>query len=99
MLVARLHDNDNGEQTLLILLEPANIAKLQINQPIVKALNEFLPELPEKVELVIGYCPDMVFLAERIKAGVSLQEALTECMGRKEVYSHPEQAEEIERLI
>lgn len=99
MLVARMHENESGEQTLLILLEPANIAKLQINQPIVKALNEFLPELPEKVELVIGYCPDMVFLAERIKAGILLPDALAESMNRKEVYSRPEQAEEVERLI
>jgi hypothetical protein len=99
MIAARLHDNDTGEQILLLVLEPANIAKLQLNQPIVKPLNEFLPELPIKVELVIAYCPDTEFVAERVKAGANLLEALQESMSRKEVYSHSEQAEEIERLI
>jgi hypothetical protein len=53
MIVARGGGKD-GTDVVLMVLEPGNIAKMQIGQPIVKSLNEFLPELPIKVDLNKG---------------------------------------------
>lgn len=84
MIVARAA-GDKGE-LLLMVLEPGNIAKMQLGQPIVKKLKEFLPELPEDIELMICLCPDVGYLAERVRSGDDFVEALEKAMKRPEVY-------------
>jgi hypothetical protein len=56
MIAARLHD-EKGPVCLMLVLEPGNIEKLKAGQPIHKWLNEFIPELPTKVELLFAYYP------------------------------------------
>lgn len=85
MIIAKLDDKD-GKNCLLMILEPGNIAKLQLGQPIVKDLREFIPELKSPYEIVIGFCPDVEFLADKVRAGMDFTQALELAMKRKEVY-------------
>ena len=94
MIVARMGKTDPGE-SLLFLLEPGNILKLQMGQPIVKKLHEFMPQLSEDAEIIIAVCPDVAYLARRVKDGDDFMTALDKAMKRKEVYVRPQDAEEV----
>jgi hypothetical protein len=73
------------DNKLLIVIEPGNIEKLKIGKPLIVPLNKFMPELPA-VDLAIAYTPDIVWIAEQIKSGVSLLDALGQGLGRVEVF-------------
>jgi hypothetical protein len=60
MIVALLK-TDGPDEIVMFLLEPANVAKLQLGQPVIKCLNDFLPNLPCKVEICLSYTPDVVW--------------------------------------
>lgn len=98
MIVAKMGKESPGE-SLLFILEPGNIAKLQLGQPIVKNLHEFLPELPVNSEIVIALCPDVQYLADRVKAGDDFVTALGKAMKRPDVYVRPQDAETVVRFI
>jgi hypothetical protein len=85
--------------SLLFVLEPGNIAKLELGQPIVKKLHELMPEFAEDAELIICLCPDVAYVAERVRAGDDLADALEKAMKRPAVYVRPEQAEAVEKLF
>lgn len=53
MIAARLHD-DKGGICLMLVLEPGNFEKLKKGEPIHKWLNEFMPELQTKIELLFA---------------------------------------------
>ena len=85
MIVAR--GGDGEKDFVLMILEPANLAKLQLGQPIVKSLNEFIPELTTKIDLLLAWCPDVGYLEERVKSGIGLVDALKDAMTRAEVFN------------
>jgi hypothetical protein len=87
-----------GGESLLILLEPGNVAKLQLGEPIVKDLKEFLPDFPP-LEIVIGYCPDVQFVSAQVKAGMPFAEALQKSLDRPEVYVRPHEAEYLVKQV
>ena len=87
MIAAR--GGDGEKDFVLMILEPANLAKLQLGQPIVKSLNEFIPELTTKIDLLLAWCPDVGYLEERVKSGIGLVDALKDAMTRAEVFNRP----------
>lgn len=97
MIVARMGE-EGAPDSLLVLLEPGNLAKLQLGQAITKDMSEFLPGVTPGTNLVIGFCPDVQFVADRVKAGDSFFEALKASMDRPEVFLRPDHAEDIIQL-
>lgn len=100
MIAARLHD-EKGSVCVMLVLEPGNLEKLKAGQPIHKWLNEFIPELPLKVELLFAYTPDAVWVAERMKGckgdGLRLAELIQESLNRPPVVVRDRTAEEMRR--
>lgn len=102
MIAARLHD-DSGKICLMIVLEPGNLEKLKQGQPIHKWLNEFIPELPQQVELLFAYSPDIVWVAEQVKDckgdAIKLAEVIQASLTRTPVITRDRTAEELKRVI
>lgn len=103
MIAARLHDGTN-KVCLLLVLEPGNIEKLKQGQPIHKWLNEFIPELPQKVELLFAYSPDVVWVAEQMRSrgtndAMEMAEIIEQSLTRKPVVTRDHTAEEMKRVI
>jgi len=103
MIAARMHDED-GKICVMLVLEPGNLEKLKQGQPIHKYLNEFIPELPLKVEMLFAYSPDIVWVAEQMKkAGthdaLKLAEIVEESLTRKPVVVRDRTAEELKRVF
>lgn len=94
MIIARATGED-GNQLLLMILEPGNISKLELGQPIIKKLKEFIPELPEEIEFMIALCPDVAYLAKRVKDGDDFISALKKAMKRPNVYVRDHEDAEI----
>jgi len=86
----------------MLVLEPGNLEKLKEGQPIHKWLNEFIPELPFKVELLFCYTPDAVWVAQqngRNTDGVKLAEIIEASLTRKPVVIRDRTAEEMKRQM
>lgn len=66
MLAMRLHDEAKSICVMLVL-EPGNLEKLKEGKPIHKWLNEFIPELPAKVELLFAYSPDLPWVVGEMR--------------------------------
>ncbi len=102
MIAARLHD-ENGSLCVMLVLEPGNLEKLKAGEPIHKWLNEFIPELPTKVELLFAYTPDAVWVAERMKGckgdALRLAELIQESLTRPPVVVRDKTAEEMRRQM
>lgn len=103
MIAARLHDEENNI-CLLFVLEPGNIEKLKQGQPIHKWLNEFLPHLPQKVELLLAYSPDVVWVAEQMRArgtndAIEMAEIIKQSLTRKPVTVRDRTAEEMKKVF
>ena len=102
MISALLHDEKGI--CILLVLEPGNIERLQQGKPIHKWLNEFIPELPTKVELLFAYSPDVMWVAEQMQnAGhddaAKLAEIVQESLTRKPVVVRDRTAEELKRVL
>lgn len=103
MIAARLRGED-GSVCVMLVLEPGNIEKLKRGEPIHKWLNEFIPELRTKVELLFAYTPDAVWVAEQLKGveggdASKLAEAIEESLSRKPVVVRDRTAEEMKRTL
>jgi hypothetical protein len=102
MIAARLHD-EKGSICLMLVLEPGNLEKLKAGQPIHKWLNEFIPELPTKVELLFAYTPDAAWVAEQVKGcngdALRLAEVIQESLDREPVVVRDKTAEEMWRDV
>jgi len=102
MIAARLRD-ENGFDCVMLVLEPGNIEKLKRGEPIHKWLNEFIPELPRKIELLFCYTPDVPWVAEQMKSvngdAIKLAELIQESLTRKPVIDRKKSAEELARYI
>jgi len=102
MIAARLHDGE-GKVIILMILEPGNIEKLKQGQPIHKFLNEFIPELPTRIELMFAYSPDVEWVAREIekapKDAQHLAEILQESLSRPEVLVRDKTAEEMNKAF
>jgi hypothetical protein len=102
MIAARLHDED-GNVCVMLVLEPGNLEKLKRGEPIYKWLNEFLPELHQKIELLFCYTPDAMWVAEQMKGcqgdALKLAEILQQSLSREPVVVRPRDAEEMKRWI
>jgi hypothetical protein len=106
MLAAPLH-NDDGRICLLLVLEPGNLEKLKSGQPIHKWLNEFVPELPAKIELMLTYSPDLEWVAQQaadqIKTaecdGPTLLQIIQESLTREPVLVRNRSAEEMRKFV
>lgn len=100
MIAARLHDEKGGVCVMLVL-EPGNLEKLKAGEPIHKWLNEFIPELPTKIELLFSYTPDAAWVAERMKDckgdALRLAELIQESLTRPPVVVRDRTAEEMRR--
>jgi hypothetical protein len=86
----------------MLVLEPGNIEKLKRGEPIHKWLNEFIPELPTKVELLFAYTPDAVWVAEQLRGAkggdaTKLAEIIQESLSRSPVVVRDKTAEEMRR--
>jgi hypothetical protein len=82
------------DNLLCLVLEPGNIDKLQIGQPIVKDLREFIPDLPEPMMLMLAWTPDAMWVADQLKRGKPVAETLEKSLTREEVHVRPYQAAE-----
>ena len=102
MIAARLHEKD-GSVCIMLVLEPGNLEKLKRGEPIHKWLNEFMPELRQKVELLFCYTPDAVWVAEQLNAtkgdAVKLAEVIEASLSRKPVVVRDKTAEEMKRTM
>lgn len=101
MIAARLHD-DSGGLCIMLVLEPGNFEKLKQGQPIHKWLNEFVPELQTKIELLFCYSPDVEWVAEQIKRkggndAITLAQIVEESLTRKEVVVRGRSAEDLKK--
>ena len=102
MIAARLSSREDGGLCIMLVLEPGNFEKLKAGEPIHKFLNEFIPELPTKIELLLAYTPDPVWVSEQIgKNGdaIKLAELIQESLTRKPVLVRDKTAEEMKRYI
>ena len=103
MIAARLHD-EKGNVCVMLVLEPGNFEKLKQGQPIHKWLNEFIPELHQKIELLFCYSPDVVWVAEQMqklgtKDAVTLAEIVEQSLSRKPVVTRDRTAEEMKKVL
>jgi hypothetical protein len=104
MIAMRL-DDEKGGVCVMLVLEPGNLEKLKAGQPVHKWLNEFIPELPTKVELLFAYTPDPVWCAEQMqKRGINhdaikIAEIIDESLSRKPVVIRDRTAEELKRVL
>jgi hypothetical protein len=101
MIAARLHD-DQGGLCVMLVLEPGNFEKLKQGQPIHKWLNEFVPELQTKIELLFCYSPDVEWVAEQMqrKGGndaITLAQIVEESLSRPEVIVRGQDAERLKK--
>jgi hypothetical protein len=96
MIVARMHGED-GQVVIMLVLEPGNIQKLKAGEPIHRFLNEFIPELPSKVELLFAYTPDIQWVSEQMsksgKDALNFAEILQDSLHRPEVVRSSRAAE------
>jgi hypothetical protein len=89
MLIGRISNDKTNQGAVLMLLEPANIAGIQTGKGIVKSLNDVIPELPIKLDIMIVFTPDMLFVAEQLTKGKPLMETVEASLTRPEVYDRP----------
>lgn len=82
------------DKALMLILEPGNIDKLQLGDPIIKDLKQFIPELSSDLKLIMAWTPDCEWLAAQIKAGANLVDALKKSLTRDEVHVRPYKAAE-----
>ena len=104
MIAMRLHD-EQGSVCVMLVLEPGNLEKLKQGMPIHKWLNEFIPELPAKVELLFAYSPDVVWVAEEMQRrginhdALKMAEIIEDSLSRKPVVIRDKTAEELKRVL
>lgn len=98
MIAATLKTEEKPDEIgLLLVLEPGNLEKLKMGQPIVKKLRQYIPELGVEVELTIGYTPDSQYVVDQMSKGRSMGEALKDAQFRPEVYVPMSEAENMRR--
>jgi hypothetical protein len=96
-----MQDGEGGVCVMLVL-EPGNIEKLKSGQPIHKFLNEFIPELRCKVELLFSYSPDVMWVAEQLKGVTDVQkmaEIIDQSLTREPVVLRDRTAEDMKRVF
>ncbi len=87
MIAAHLNTGDESTDSIMFILEPPNMEKLQLGQPIVKLLNDFLPNLPAKIEIILAYTPDIVWVGEQLAEGKGLAQTLSASITRPAIYN------------
>jgi hypothetical protein len=85
MIAARFHHEETDTTTILITLEPANIAALQAGEPVFKFLMEFLPTYPLRLKLALTYTPDAAWVTELVRQGADLETVLQAAVTRRPV--------------
>lgn len=106
MIAMRLHD-EKGSVCVMLVLEPGNIEKLKQGMPIHKWLNEFIPELRTKIELLFAYSPDVEWVAAEMQRrgigkegdAIKMAEIIQESLDRKPVVIRDKTAEELKRVL
>lgn len=99
MIAARLSD-DAGKIIIMLVLEPGNFEKLKSGAPIHKFLNEFIPELPTRIELMFAYTPDPIWVTEQLgkdRDALRLAEIIQESLTRTPVLVRDRTVEEMKR--
>jgi hypothetical protein len=76
MIAAKFHNEETDTTTILLTLEPGNIAKLLAGEPVFKFLSEFLPTYPIRLKLAVTYTPDAAWVAEMVRQGADFQTVL-----------------------
>jgi hypothetical protein len=103
MMAAKL-SAEGGKVCLMLVLEPGNIEKLAKGEPIQKWLNEFLPELTRPIEILLMYSPDIVWVAQKMRAegvtdAVRMAEIIDESLSRPPVVVRDMTAEEMKKVM
>lgn len=90
-------DDSDTDRNVMLILEPANIAKLQLGSPIVKCLNDFFPDLPCKINIFLSYTPDIVWVGQRLSIGEDLADTVRASLSRPEVFTRTLDPEALKR--
>ena len=78
-------ERENGRHELMVILEPGNIEKLKLGQPIPIDSKKFLGELGT-LDFAVAYTPDAVFVAQEYERSGDIAHSLAESMFRPEVF-------------
>lgn len=70
---------------MMFILEPTNVEKLTMGQPIIKNLRELWPGAPADIQILIGYTPDAVWVSENAER-LGLAKAIMQSRDRAPVY-------------
>jgi hypothetical protein len=87
----------DGVEGLMLVLEPGNIEKLKLGQPVIKRMSKLDPQAAHDFEVAIAFTPDSIWVSEQIRGGKGIAEALEESITRPEVFLRPSQAEQVVR--
>jgi hypothetical protein len=98
MIVALLNTPENEDPCVIFILEPANIEKLQLGQPIAKSLHDFMPGLKPNVRVMLGYTPDIVWVTEQMAKGRDFGDVMRASMDRKPVYTRELDPEVVKKV-
>lgn len=97
MIILHYGTND-GVEGLMLVLEPGNIEKLRIGQPIVKRMKQLAPDSEIDFEISLVFTPDSQWVTDQLRAGKSIGKALEDSLGRPEIFLRPFHAEQVERF-
>ena len=81
-----LHLERDGRHELLLVLEPGNIEKLKLGQPIPVDSRRFLPESLAALDFSIAFTPDAEFVAQQWNKTGDVIQALQDSLYRPEVF-------------
>lgn len=102
MIAMRLEES-NGNKLILLILEPGNLAKLKRGEPIHKDLNEFVPELNPKTELLLAYTPDIEWVADQLTEGSldvdNMSDVLSRSLKRKVIIRDSKLSESMHKSV
>jgi hypothetical protein len=106
MIAARMCKEDDGTILVMLVLEPGNLEKLKRGEPIRKFLQELIPELPYKIELMYAYTPDIEWVTKQMlvenagnNSALKLAEIIEQSLTRPPIVRDSKSAEEMERAI
>ena len=84
----------DGVDALMIVMEPANVEKIKLGQPLVCRGQQY--GFP--VDVVVAFTPDPEWVCQQITAGVEIPKALEESLYREPVYNRSN-CESVQRAL
>jgi hypothetical protein len=92
-----IHLEKDGKHELLVVLEPGNIEKLKMGQPIPIDTSKYLAaEVVGTVNFAIAFTPDAPFVAKEWERTGDVAQALQDSLYREEVFTpNPESTKRV----